>query len=193
MNERILGLDLDGVCANYVDGFRTFCMKEMDRPASDFPDPSSYDFVASGWPFTNLDDYRSWNRLSIEQGQYRNLAPMPGAAEALQELDRNGVHIRIVTHRLVMGGLHRKVVSDTVEWLDMHEIPYKSLCFTGFKDSISAKLHIDDAPHVIEDLRAAGQQVLVFDHAYNRQLEGPRLQCWGPGSVDQILALMDHS
>lgn len=36
----------------------------------------------------------------------------------------------------------------------------------------------DDAPYPIESLRAAGENVLVFDQVYNQELAGPRARGW---------------
>lgn len=188
---RVLGLDLDGVCANYTAGLREFCMEEMDLPATAFPDPKNYNLVKAGWPFDDIPDYLTWHGRAVANGLYRTVPPMQGVVEALQALDEVDVHIRIVTHRLLMGGMHQRVVSDTAAWLDEHEIPYMSLCFTGLKDSISATLHIDDSPSMVINLRAEGQRVLVFDQPYNRELEEPRMSGW-VGSVDQILDLMER-
>ena len=72
----------------------------------------------------------------MEQGLYSTMPLIPGAAEAIQKLSDAGAHIRIVTHRLIFGGWHQKVVSDTAAWLEASRIPYMSLCFTGLKDSV---------------------------------------------------------
>jgi 5'-nucleotidase len=62
--------------------------------------------------------------------------------------------------------------------LDTHRIPYRDLCFLGAKPEVQADAYIDDAPHNIEQLRAAGNDVIAFDQPYNQHIEGPRAMNW---------------
>ena len=71
-------------------------------------------------------------------------------------------------------------------WLDTHRIPYRDLCFLGAKPQVEADAYIDDAPHNIEQLRAAGNTVITFDQPYNRSLSGgPRARSWA--GVEEIV------
>jgi 5'(3')-deoxyribonucleotidase len=73
---------------------------------------------------------------------------------------------------------HAVAVSDTVEWLDHHAIPYRDICFLGRKPEVEADCYVDDSPDVIAALREAGNSVIVFDAPYNRALDGPRAETW---------------
>ena len=101
-----------------------------------------------------------------------------GCAEALWRLSDAGVWIRIITHRLVVHWGHQIAVGDTVAWLDANNIPYRDLCFLGRKPEVEADLYVDDAPHNVEALRAAGNQVIVFDQPYNGDVPGLRARTW---------------
>ena len=68
-----------------------------------------------------------------------------------------------------------------------------SLCFAGLKDSIAATVHIDDSSANIDVLRAAGQQVVVFEQDYNRDCTGPRIRDWSDKSVDYMLELFENA
>ena len=43
---------------------------------------------------------------------------------------------------------------------------------------MEANAYIDDAPHNIEQLRAAGNTVIAFEQPYNRDVEGLRAVNW---------------
>ena len=86
--------------------------------------------------------------------------------------------IRVITHRLFANWGHAVAVADTVDWLDDHGIPYRDLCFLGQKPQVEADAYVDDAPHNIEALRAAGNPVIVFDQPYNAEVAGPRAGSW---------------
>lgn len=182
----VLGLDLDGVSAQYSEGLKTFVAQELGLPDSAFPVQRSYSFTESGWPFADRDEYMDMHCRGVERGLFRFLQPMPGIADAMRRLDDEGVHVRVVTHRLLRKGDYATVVADTVSWLDLHDIRYRSICFSSMKDSIGASAYVDDAPSNVESIRAAGTHVFVFDQPYNQDVAGPRIFDWETG-VDQIL------
>jgi 5'-nucleotidase len=116
---------------------------------------------------------------------FRDMPVLDGVSDALWRLSDAGVWIRLITHRLYANWGHAVAVADTVAWLDDAGIPYRDLCFLGQKPQVEADCYIDDAPHNIESLRAAGNPVIVYDQPYNRSLDGPRARDWG--EVEQIV------
>lgn len=172
-----LGLDLDGVCGNYTDEFRRFFARFKNVDPATLPEPSSWSFADSGWDVSQ-EEYLRLHSLAVDQGMFRSMAPMPNVSQALWKLSDAGVHIRVVTHRLLRNKQHQQVAADTCTWLDCHSIPYRDLCFTGAKSEIDADVFIDDAPHNVESLRRAGNTVIVYDHLYNRQVPGLRATNW---------------
>lgn len=176
---RVLGLDLDGVCADYVQGLRLFMAENGWPDALDYPAPDDYNLVkATGWPFRTIEEYFEVQRAAVQAHLYRDLPVMPLAAQVLQELSEHHVHIRIVTHRLFLTGLHEVIVADTAAWLERHGFPYMSLCFTGLKDSIEANYYVEDAPAAAHYSDKIGQRYVIFDHLYNRDVTGLRLYRW---------------
>jgi beta-phosphoglucomutase-like phosphatase (HAD superfamily) len=47
-------------------------------------------------------------------------------------------------------------------------------------------VYIDDAPHNVDQLRDAGNTVIVFDQPYNRHLPEPRAASWA--EVEDLVA-----
>lgn len=184
----VLGLDVDGVIADYAGGLRPYAAADMGIVAESLPEQGLYDIV-SAWNFDDYAHYQRVHRAAVEDGLYGNLPLIPGAADAIRELSNAGVHVRIVTHRLFIGGQHARVVSDTVAWLEKHRIPYMSLCFTGLKDSVGAHAYVEDSPSNIAALRAEGWPVFVADQPYNRDVDGPRITDWSDGA-GQILEFL---
>ncbi len=179
---RVLGLDLDGVCADYTSGFRDYCVREMGLPSGSFPDPIHYSLARAGWPFSSSKDYLTWHRRAVEDGLLSRLPAYPGVAEALQEISDQHVYIRVVSHRLFLSGLHHQIVCDTAAWLEKNQIPYMSLCFTGLKDSVEATVYVEDSPDQIETLRLTERgDVIVFDQPYNVHVRGKRIRDWRSG------------
>jgi 5'(3')-deoxyribonucleotidase len=176
VNEFVLGVDLDGVCADYTAAFRDLVADDRDVDPSTLDTEVSWDFAEWG---LDRDEFLRLHRHGvIERRMFRDMGAIAGASDALWRLSDAGVWIRIITHRLVTNWGHATIVSDTVEWLDAQRIPYRDLCFLGAKPEIQADAYIEDAPHNVEGLRATGNTVVVFDQPYNRSLAGPRASTW---------------
>ncbi len=180
----VLGVDLDGVCADYTAGFRSVASIEWDVPETSLTTEVSWDFGEWG---LDREGFLALHRASVQQHRmFRDMPAIDGASESLWRLSDAGVWIRVITHRLVTNWGHAIIVSDTVEWLDLRRIPYRDLCFLGRKPEVQADAYVEDAPHNIEALRAGGNTVIVFDQPYNRDLPGPRASTWT--EVEAIVA-----
>jgi 5'-nucleotidase len=173
----VLGVDLDGVCANYEDAFRAAVARQHGRDPADLP------------PQTVLDQFTEWGlepdtfaethrRAVTEDRMFRHMAPMPGVSEALWELSDVGVWIRIITHRLCVNWAHEVTAADTAAWLDEQRIPYRDLCFIGAKPHVGADIYVEDSPANVIALRESGRHTIVFDQPYNGHLPGPRAYDW---------------
>jgi 5'-nucleotidase len=172
----ILGVDLDGVCADHGEGFRRVVAAERGIELSELAPQQTWN--CHEWGLSD-GEFLRLHRLGVME--HRMFATMPvidGAPEALWRLSDAGVWIRVITHRLYANWGHAVAAADTVAWLDESSIPYRDLCFLGRKPEVEADLYIDDAPHNVLDLRAAGNDVIVFDQPYNRHLDGPRARSW---------------
>lgn len=172
----VFGVDLDGVVADYTAGFREVVADARGVDPSTLSDERSWDFHEWG---LDENDYNRLHKYAVTE--LRMLATLPafdGAADALWRLSDAGIWIRIVTHRLYVNWGHAAAIADTVSWLDTNRVPYRDICFLGAKPEVEADCYIDDAPHNVEQLRVAGNDVIVFDHFYNRDYEGPRARDW---------------
>lgn len=190
----VLGVDLDGVCAQYVPAFHTYC-RAQGMAVPDSHHTESWDLTEAGW-FATREEYMDAHRQAVAAGLFAWMPEVPGASDALWVLSDLEVHLRVVTHRLHHGD-HHVVTADTTRWLQAQRpdgrarIPYRDLVFLGTKHALDSDLHIDDAPHVIEEMQAAGQNVLIFDHPYNRHLAGPRARNWTE-VVEYVTARMNE-
>lgn len=172
----VFGVDLDGVCADYTNGFRQVVADDRGIDPEALPIGRSWGFDEWG---IDDEEFERLHRLAVaDKRMLRHLPVYPDCADVLWRLSDAGIWIRIITHRLYINWGHAAVVSDTVNWLDSARVPYRDLCFLGDKPEVGADIYIDDAPHNIDALRAAGNQVIVFEQPYNVDIEGPRATDW---------------
>jgi 5'-nucleotidase len=177
----VLGVDLDGVCADHTAAFRSVVARERGIPADSLPEQRSWNFYE--WGLDDVSFEVLHRRAILEHGMFRTMPAIEGCAEALWRLSDAGAWIRLITHRLYTNWGHAVAVGDTVAWLDEHGIPYRYLCFLGQKPQVEADAYVDDAPHNVAALRAGGSAVIVFDQPYNRDLDGPRARSWADVEV----------
>jgi 5'-nucleotidase len=174
--EFVLGVDLDGVCADYNAAFRVAVAGHRGVPVGTLTTDVTWDFAEWGLERDSFLEHH--RRAVVDDHLFASMPAIDGVSDALWRLSDAGVWIRIITHRLVSNWSHATVVSDTVNWLDEHRIPYRDLCFLGHKPQVEAHAYVEDAPHNVEALRATGNTVIVFDQPYNRHLAAPRARTW---------------
>jgi 5'-nucleotidase len=186
----VLGVDLDGVCADHTAAFRAVVADELGVPADSLGEQTEWNYHA--WGVSDERFLEIHRRAVLEHRMFRTMPAIDGVAEALWNLSDAGVWIRLITHRLYANWGHQVAVSDTVAWLDEHRIPYRDLCLLGDKPQVEADVYLDDAPHNVEALRSSGNTVIVFDQPYNRSVGGLRAATW-PEVEKLVLELVDAS
>ena len=142
----VLGVDLDGTCADFYAGLRPIAAEWLGVPETSLGSEVSWDLPE--WGVAQAPGgYPKLHQFAVLQRDlFRVLKPMPGAPQVLRRLSDMGVRIRIITHRLLIKNFHRVAVQQTVDWLDGHDIPYWDLCFLADKSAVGADLYVEDSP-----------------------------------------------
>jgi 5'(3')-deoxyribonucleotidase len=183
----VFGVDLDGVVADFYAGLRPIAAEWLGVDLATLPERVSWGLVE--WNVERAPGgYEALHKFAVMQRElFLKLPPMPGAPQTLRRLSKEGVRIRVITHRLFIKYFHQIAVSQTIQWLDRHDIPYWDLCFMQQKTAVGADLYIEDSPANIERLRAEGQKTIVFSNSTNEHLAGPRANNWNE-VLDLVMA-----
>ena len=189
----ILGVDLDGTCADFYAGLRPIAAEWLGVSPETLTDEVSWDLPE--WGLAEAPGgYPKLHQFAVLQRDlFRVLKPMAGAPQVLRRLSDHGVRIRIITHRLLLKHFHRVAVQQTVDWLDGHDIPYWDLCFLADKAAVGADLYIEDSPRNVEHLRRHGHDTIVFTSSTNRHLPGPRADTWDDVYAQVMRRLADRT
>ena len=174
----VLGVDLDGVCADFYEGLRPIAAEWLGVPVSSLQREVSHGLAE--WGIDSAPGgYEALHRFAVTQRNlFRELKPVERAPATLRQLSGQDVRIRIITNRLFIKYFHQQAVRQTIEWLDHYDIPYWDLCFMRDKAAVGADLYIEDSPDNIEQLRGDGYPTLVFSNSTNRGLAPPRADSW---------------
>ncbi len=141
-----LGIDLDGVVANFTAGW-------IERYNRDFDESISVDQVTTwGAPkhithFSTMGEFWRWVRFCGEGASlFRRLDLYPEALDSLRLFEADGHEIIIVTSK------PQFAVADTYAWIAEQKLPATEVHIVDDKSEVSCELYVDDGPHNLERL-----------------------------------------
>lgn len=139
-----LGIDLDGVVADFNTGWTTRYNEEHGTTLG----PEHITAWGSMIPltrFASMDEFWEWARNDAGPGLFRHLPALPGALEALHRLaERHDVVI--VTTKPPWA------YAETFSWLADHDVPATEVHITEEKWWVDCDVYLDDGPHNLEAL-----------------------------------------
>jgi len=179
----VLGVDLDGVCADFYGEMKTIAAEWLHVDEEELTDDVSVRM--DEWGIEEPGGYQTLHRFAVTQRDlFKRMDPIEDAPVTLRRLSEQDIRIRIITHRLCIKFFHQEAVTQTTEWLDYHGIPYWDLCFMRDKSAVGANLYVEDKPENIRALRDNGHETIVFGNSTNKPdklddpLDEPRAESW---------------
>jgi 5'(3')-deoxyribonucleotidase len=173
----VLGVDLDGVCADFYARMRQITAEWFEVDLSGLPTRVTYGLKE--WGIQSPEQYESLHRFVVTQRDLFATVPMiPGARRYLRKLSDEDYRIRVITHRLFIQFFHETAVRQTIRWLDDHGIPYWDLCFMKEKDQVGANIYVEDNPSSLGRLRGRGHYAICFSNSTNGHIGKPRARTW---------------
>jgi 5'(3')-deoxyribonucleotidase len=168
-----LGIDLDGVCANWTKGAKEILNQRWSLDLNLYKESDTWDEVE------DLVTPKQWKWLwtaGVERGLFARLDVFPGTVEALQHLSEKH-DITLITHRPI------KSAQDTFWWVGnrLRGIDFRGLHITKAKWDIPCDIYLDDKPENITALmehRPTATHV-IRTRQYNKHFEWPfRVDGW---------------
>ena len=157
-----IGVDLDGVCADFNDGWQNHYFNWFGR-CVDSRHADEWNAPLEASHFETEEEFWGW--IDLIPGFWSGLDVIPGALGTLMGLHAAGHRMVAVTSR------HEKTKQQTYLWL-------KTNGFLAFVDGVqhlhkSAKheagcdVYIDDNPVVLRHLREQGIETIRFERPWN--------------------------
>jgi len=147
--EKILGMDLDGVLNNFIGGFNAVYKKHFPD-GSNVIDPDKV-FDWNWWMEFNYGDQNPFEWFKNQKAEtwlYSN--PFRGAIETMKTIytytQNNGIILIVVTSQMT-----KEAEKMAVDWLRKHDIKYDDISFVyRSKDKWDhADVMVDDSPYVL--------------------------------------------
>lgn len=167
-----LGIDLDGVVADFNHGWTT--LYNRDFPGELGRDLRAEDVVEWDAPvelshFRSMNEFWKWaETCSDGRSLFHGLDPYDGALEALRDLRAAGHHVVILTTKPHFS------IHDTYDWLARHRIPSTEIHILDDKTLVDCDIYLDDADHNLEALTASHPtaEVCRYVRPWNRPIDG---------------------
>lgn len=167
---RIL-IDMDGVIADF-DG--EFLQRWKARHPDEFFIP-----IEKRIKFYIKDDYPASLRplvdeILFESSFFEEMTIMPGAKEALEEMDARGLEVFICTSPL---SAYSHCVLEKYKWVENILGPawVKKIILTKDKTIVKADILIDDKPEVTGVEKEPSWEHILYDRPYNRGINKRRI------------------
>jgi 5'(3')-deoxyribonucleotidase len=162
-----LGIDLDGVVANFTRGWMDFYNREFGTDLAE-ADSTRWNDVVELTHFENIGEFWRWSSDLDGRSLFWHLEPFDGAVEALETLSNDGHQIVIITTK------PRFAVEDTHEWIAKHGIPADEVHILEDKWLVECEVYLDDGPHILPRLVRERPESTVcrYVRPWNHPIEG---------------------
>lgn len=189
-----LGIDVDGVLYPFHSVIARWIEKNRGmRPGVLDDIPLSWAWYRNQWGLDSdefLEHYASGVRAGVV---FSHGDPLPGSLHTIRRLADAGHKITYVSARAIPGISPNLAWTKTATWLRQHGFPHHArVVISDDKAAIPTDVFLDDAPHNIEALTAAGHEYpLLWDAPYNQDAKVPhRVRSWA-GFVRVVETLAD--
>jgi 5'(3')-deoxyribonucleotidase len=141
-----LGIDLDGVVADFNTGWMTRYNDEYGTNLTS-DQVTHWGAMIPLTHFASITDFWRWARNDDGPGLFRHLPMLPGAHSALERLSKHHQIVIITTKP-------RWANAETFSWIGDNAIPTREVHIIGKKWLIDCDIYLDDGPHNLEALVA---------------------------------------
>ncbi len=162
-----LGIDLDGVVANFTKGWMAFYNDQFGTRLAE-SDSKSWGDLVNLTHFQHIDEFWEWSSDLDGRSVFWHLEPFPGAVEALRSLVDQGHQIVVLTTKPEFA------VTDTYAWIERHRIPAAEVHILEEKWLVDCQVYLDDGPHVLPGLvkHRPESTVCRYVRPWNRPVAG---------------------
>lgn len=168
-----VGVDIDGVLANFTSAFKQEAEQVLDRKLEGQP----ADWEMSNW-MTEAEQTKVWNRIKASEDWFSlYVGPLPGVIRSITHLDKFADPYFIST-RIQTAGKPIKVQSQV--WLNELGIEFPTVIITKDKGIVAKALKleafVDDKPENLEDIAKESPTTKLFllEASYNRSYKEPK-------------------
>lgn len=181
-NQKIVGIDIDGVLGMYHEWFTEYAKRVFGVPVDTFEELKE---KLSATEYAKIKDaYR-------QSGWKANMPVKPGAVELTHKLKEAGYQIIILTARPYKK--YTRIYPDTLEFLKKNDIKFDAIIwdeqkhFKIIKQFPSMEFMIEDTPSIALEVAKAGYPVYVPEGPNNKGVELDHPNIYRIKSLEDLL------
>ncbi len=169
---RIL-VDMDGVLADFEGGFLKLWMQKHPQKIHIPLEERNVFYITDQYPAEWKSDI---HEILTAPNFFRELEPIPGGHDAINEMKSLGIEVFICTSPLTA---YRNCVLEKFEWVNEHLGPEwtHKIILTSDKTLVHADILIDDRPE-LPGVDVPRWEHVLFEAAYNANLPEKRRINW---------------
>ena len=174
-DERIIGVDIDGVLADYPVSFQNFIKSETGI----WVDVNSYDLYEAYEQVISRTDMIQLKHKYRESGQKRYIPICEGAVQFLNNMKKQEYTIVLLTSRPYEQ--YERIFGDTIHWLHKNKLQYDAILWDEEKNykAISQfpnmKFMVEDNLKFANNVAKLGYKVYLIDKLYNQGDKHPNV------------------
>jgi 5'(3')-deoxyribonucleotidase len=165
--EMRLGIDLDGVVANFIKGWMLRYNTEFGTHLTE-DQVDHWDSAGELTHFEDLADFWQWAGASGHgPSVFRNLEPYPGAIDALCQL--------ATCHDIVILSMKCDwAAADTYSWIGDHHLPTREIHLLRDKWKVDCDIYLDDSPFALQALAKHKSDAIIcrYVRPWNEAIPG---------------------
>jgi len=174
-DKNIIGVDIDGVLADYTKGFVSFIEEETGTDLSNYQQKTYNLYNDLAGLAGSIDELKVLKHKYRSSGYKQTIPIISGATKGLKDLKEKGYTIVLLTSRPYKQ--YPRMFADTITWLKKNNFIYDAILWDEdkeeriIKEFPNMKFMVEDCYDFAKKIADKGYKVCLLDKPYN---QGPK-------------------
>lgn len=171
MVKKVYGIDLDGVCFDFVNPFRLWLNEKLSIDIGP-NEITSYYWHESRDDLSKKQFYEEFDRFGMEGHGYRDLALLDGAVEGLRAIHAAGHDIYYITSRPLYALEDTKIALSNAGFPQQEHLHFAKGDKVPLLKEFNIDVFIDDSPTTVVNLATNTRaQIYCRNYQFNEHLD----------------------